>query len=124
MPKPYSDDLRERVVAATQDGATVREAAAVFAVSESSVVKWSQRFRATGSAAAKPMGGDQRSKLTAHRQTVLAIIEKEPDLTLDEIKMRLAAEGILAGRSSINRFLKSERISFKKNAARERAGAP
>ena len=121
MPKAYSDDLRERVAYATQEGATVRETAAVFAVSESSVVKWSQRFRATGSAAAKPMGGDQRSKLTAHRQSVLAIIEKEPDLTLDEIKMRLAAEGILVGRSSINRFLKSERISFKKNSARKRA---
>jgi transposase len=124
MPRAYSNDLRARVVGLTQEGASVREAAAQFGVSVSSVVKWSQRFRLTGSAGAKPMGGDQRSKLKAHREPVLAIIEAEPDLTLDEIRARLAAQGILVGRSTIGRFFEHERISFKKNAARHRATAP
>ncbi|MEM9050277.1 MAG: helix-turn-helix domain-containing protein, partial [Pseudomonadota bacterium] len=55
--KPYSLDLRERDVARVSAGAPVRSIAAAFDVTVSSVVNWSQRWRATGSAAAKPMGG-------------------------------------------------------------------
>jgi transposase len=51
MARVYSLDLRERVLAAVLSGQSFRVA---------SVVKWSQRFRATGSAAAKPMGGRAR----------------------------------------------------------------
>jgi len=55
MARPYSLDLRERAVARVAAGESVRSVAAVLQVSASSVVKWSQRFRATGSAAAGPM---------------------------------------------------------------------
>jgi len=57
MSKPYSEDLRERVVAAVEGGLSRRQAAEVFDVGVSSVIRWVQRFRATGSVAAKPMGG-------------------------------------------------------------------
>ncbi len=50
-------DLRERVVAFVTSGQTTRAASAAFDVSVASVVKWTQRVRASGSAAAKPMGG-------------------------------------------------------------------
>ena len=53
MARAYSLDLRERVVAFVSGGETTRAAAAVFDVSVSSVVKWTQRVRATGSAAAR-----------------------------------------------------------------------
>jgi len=53
MPGPYSLDLRERVVEAVDAGASCRAAAASFRVSVSTVVKWAQRWRATGSVAAK-----------------------------------------------------------------------
>jgi transposase len=56
MGRAYSLDLRERVVAA---GASCRSVAATFKVSVASVVKWSQRFRATGSAAAHKVGGQR-----------------------------------------------------------------
>jgi transposase-like protein len=52
MARPYSLDLRERVVAAVESGRRVREFASSFGVSVSSLVKWSQRYRRTGSAAA------------------------------------------------------------------------
>ena len=55
MGRAYSLDLRERVVAAVASGESCRAVAATFKVSVASVVKWSQRFRATGSAAARPM---------------------------------------------------------------------
>ncbi len=57
MARPYSLDLREQVVAAVAAGGSCRSVVSTFGMSVSSVVKWSQRFRATGSAAAKPMGG-------------------------------------------------------------------
>jgi transposase len=60
MSRPLSTGLRDRVVARVAAGETVRSVAAVFGVSVSSVVKWSQRWRATGSASPNPMGGKGR----------------------------------------------------------------
>ena len=56
MARPYSKDLRDRVVGSVAGGRSCRATAAIFGVSVASVVKWSQRWRATGSAAAKQMG--------------------------------------------------------------------
>ena len=61
MTKPYSEDLRTRVVAAVVVGASCRDAAKRFSIGVSSVVRWAQRFRRTGSVAAKPMGGERNS---------------------------------------------------------------
>ena len=61
MPRAYSLDLRERVVGLVASGEPCRAVAELFDVSVASVVKWSQRARATGSAAAKPMGGKRPS---------------------------------------------------------------
>ena len=55
MVRAYSLDLRERVVGAVLAGQSCRAVSKTFGVSVASVVKWSQRFRATGSAVAKPM---------------------------------------------------------------------
>ncbi|SSX47280.1 unnamed protein product [Ciceribacter sp. T2.26MG-112.2] len=60
MPKAYSLDLRERAVSRVLAGEPVRSVASVFAVSVSSVVKWSQRYRATGSVTPGRSGGRRR----------------------------------------------------------------
>jgi transposase len=57
MSRPYSLDLRERVVASVEAGASRHEAADRFEVSVSSAIRWVQRFMREGSAAAKPLGG-------------------------------------------------------------------
>lgn len=57
MSRPLSNDLRERVVAAVSGGESCRAVAARFGVAVSSVVKWSQRHRATGSVAPGKMAG-------------------------------------------------------------------
>ena len=80
--KPYSLDLRERVVARVAAGEPVRSVAAAFEVSVSRVVKWSQRWRATGSAAAKPVGGKRRDVMAPARDYVPARLEEEPSLAL------------------------------------------
>ena len=70
MVKPYSLDLRERVVAAVAAGESCRAAAERFDVSVSSVVKWVQRQRATGSAAALAMGGRRPFALAGERDQI------------------------------------------------------
>jgi transposase len=57
MPKPYSRDLRERVVRAVEAGASCHEAVATFEVGVSSAIRWVARWRQTGLVAAKPMRG-------------------------------------------------------------------
>jgi putative transposase len=57
MARPYAIYLRARAVARVQAGESVRFVAQVLDISRSSVVKWSQRFTATGSPAAGKMGG-------------------------------------------------------------------
>lgn len=123
MAKPYSQDLRKRVVAAVEGGLSRRQAAVLFDVASSTVVHWMRRLRETGSVAAKPMGGDHRSRLMAERDWILARIEAEPDLTLEELRDELRERGISVGYGTVWRFFAREDITFKKKRARGRARA-
>lgn len=115
MPRPCSEDLRRRIVRAVEDGASVREAAEVYEVAPSTVVKVHQRWRDTGAVAPAPMGGDQRSHgVEAHGPAIMALIEKQPDLTLSEICAALVAKGIEVSRSALWRFFDRHDVSFKK----------
>jgi transposase len=127
--RPYSLDLRERVVGAVAAGESCRSVAKRFDVSVASVVKWSQRFRATGSAAAKPMGGHRPYALTGEREWLLARIAAEPDLTLRALLAELADRGVKVSYFAVWHFFEHEGISFKKKPARRGArsggrGAP
>src|SRR5271170_4443057 len=93
MARPYSRDLRDRVVAAVASGRTCRATAELFKVSVASVVKWSQRWRATGSAAAKPMGG-RKLILLSEREWLLGRLAASPDVTLRGLRAELAERGI------------------------------
>src|SRR3984893_9995997 len=84
MPKPYSEDLRERVIEAIESGASRREAGENFRLSPSSAVKWWRRWHDTGTVKAKPSGGS-KSPLEEHAEWLLALVAAQPDLTLDEI---------------------------------------
>ena len=71
MVRPYSTDLRERVVSAVLAGERCRAVAARYEVAVSSVVKWSQRYRRTGSVAPDKMGGYRRRVLEPHRDFIV-----------------------------------------------------
>jgi putative transposase len=118
MPRPYSNDLRERVVSAVGSGESCRSVAARFGVSVSSVVKWSQRRRATGSVAPDRMGGYRRRVLVPHRAFIVEQIERTPHLTLHGLKALLAARGITVSHDTVWTFLRREGLRFKKNAVR------
>jgi len=122
MSRPYSLDLRERVAARVAAGEACRSVAALFGVSVSSVVRWSQRLRQTGSAAAKPMGGKRPLVLAGERAWLLARIAEKPDLTLRALAAELAERGIVVSLGAVWLFFAREKISFKKKPARRRAG--
>jgi transposase len=124
MARPYSLDLRERVVSAVASGESCREVAATFNISVASVVKWSQRHRATGSAAAKRMGGNRPQSLAGERDWVLARLAAVPDLTLRALVIELGARGVVTSYGSVWRVVHRAGISFKKNSFRLRAGSP
>lgn len=121
MARPYSLDLRERVVTAVQSGQPCRAVAATFRVSVASVVKWSQRFRATGSPAAKPMGGHRPFALAGEQDWLLARVSEEPDITTRALAAELAERDIKVSHVAVWNFLKRERLTFKKKPARKRA---
>lgn len=118
MTRPLSTDLRERVVSAVEAGETVRRVADRFGVAVSTVVKWSQRFRATGSVAPGKVGGHRRRVLEPHRDLIVELIERTPHLTLHALKDRLAERGIVVSHNAVWVFLRREGLSFKKNAVR------
>jgi transposase len=117
---PYSTDLRERAVEAVESGASRREIAEIFKVGVSSVIRWCQRWSETGSAAPKRSGGSV-SPLEEHSDWILALIAKQPDLTLEEILAAMAKQGIPGSRSALQRFFDRHNVSFKKKPARGRA---
>lgn len=124
MGKARSDDLRERVVDAVSSGMSRRQAAARFQVSAASAVRWVTLKVETGGIGQRPRGGKPRSPLGPHTDWLLALNEVENDLTLAQIGQRLLDErGLATTETSIRRFFKRHRISFKKNTARQRADA-
>ena len=124
MPRPYSLDLRQRVVGAVEQGQSCRMVAELFDVSVSSVVKWCQLARESGSPAARPMGSRLKRKLLNEREWILSRLSEEPDITLRALVAELQVRGVEASYGSLWRLLRDEGISFKKKPARKRAGSP
>jgi transposase len=87
MSKALSVELREGVVAAIAAGASCHGAAARFGVGASSAIRWWAMPRKSGSVAPGPLGGDRRSgRMDAHAPLILAMVERTPDMTLEEMR--------------------------------------
>lgn len=124
MGKARSDDLRERVVAAVAAGMSRRQAAARFQVGVSSAIRWVTLQAETGGIGQRPRGGKPRSPLAPHTDWLLALIAAENDLTLAQIGQRLLEDrDVRTNEASLRRFFKRNRITVKKNTARQRADA-
>ena len=93
MAKPYSQDLRDRVIDAVRTGEMSRRAAARhYAVSESVAVKWLERVERQGSREPVGHGGHRASKLMPHREFLEAARAEKSDVTLQALCDRLSAE--------------------------------
>jgi len=115
MGKPYSVDLRERVVAAVERGGmSCHEAAAHFGVGISTAINWVRRLRETGSVAPGQMGGHKPKSISgAHRTWLLARTKK--DFTLRGLVAELAERGLKVDYRTVWSFVHDEKLSFKKN---------
>jgi putative transposase len=124
MAKPYSVDLRERVVSAVEAGGLSRNAAALrFGVAISTAIRWVRRFRETGSVAPGRMGGRRPKAIgDAHRAWLLQRT-REQDFTLRGLVAELAARGLEVDYRTMWNFVHAEKLSVKKNRARQRAGS-
>lgn len=121
MAKPYSGDLRERVARSMVEGRSARETARLFGVSVASVVKWSQRLRATGSAEALPMGGHRKRILASEQAWLLARLAEQPDLTVRSLTTELGERGFVVSHNTVWSLLRAAGFSFKKKPVRRGA---
>jgi transposase len=121
MARPYSQDLRIRLVRIVENGRSARGTAKLFSVSPSSAVKWTQRWRREGSIAPSKTRGHRRSLLEPHAEWILQLIEERPDLTLEEIRAALKTRGVSASIGTVWNFFDRRNISYKKKPARIRA---
>lgn len=124
MGKPYSLDLRERVVGAVEKGGlSQRRAAAHFAVGISTVILWVRRFRESGSVAARQMGGHKPKAIRGEHRTWLLTRAQEKDFTLRGLVAELAERGLKVDYRTVWNFVHAEKLSFKKNRGRQRTGS-
>ena len=118
MVRPLSNDLRERVVSAVAEGASCRSVAERFGVAVSSVVKWAQRQRATGSVAPAKIGGYRKPALDPYRAFIVERIERTPHPTLRGLEDELAAQGVKVSHNAVWLFLRREELTFKTHSVR------
>ena len=115
MGKPYSVDLRERVVGAMEDGMSTRQAAARFSIGIATAGAWGRLKRAQGDVRPAKQGKPKGSVLDAHTDFILGALRQTPDLTLDEMVERLAAErDVRVVRTAVWKFLDRHDQTHKK----------
>lgn len=125
MAKPYSNDIRERVVSAVVDeGLSRRAAAARYSIGVSSAIRWVDRFEETGSVAPGQMGGHKPKKIRGEHHVWLVQRCQEKEFTLRGLVSELAERGVEVDYRSVWNFVHAEKLSFKKNRGRQRARPP
>jgi len=114
MGKPYSVDLRERVVAATEAGTSIGEAAKRSCVSKAAAGSWTRFKRATGAVVPAPQGKPKGSVLDTHADFIFDVLAEAPDTTLVELAERLAEErGVKVVHTAVWKFLDRRDMTHK-----------
>ncbi len=122
MTRPYSMDLRDRAISRVLAGESVRSVALALSISAATVVRWSQRYRALGSAAPGKVGGHKVGVLTGvHRDWLLN--RTRIDFTLRGLVGELAEQGVKVDYVQVWRFVHAEGLSFKKKRSSRRTAA-
>ena len=112
MGKPYSLDLRKRVVAAIDAGLSCNQAAKQFGIGISTAIGWARRLRETGSIAPGQMGGHKPKAISGEYRVFVLQRIKDGDFTLRGLVAELAERGL--NYRSVWEFVHAEELSFKK----------
>jgi transposase len=115
--KAYSQDLREKVIAAVaQDKQANREIAETLSLGEATIERWTRRQRETGSVAAAAHAGGVARVLAPHEAFLRAAVKAQPDISLDELCGRVQAElGLKVNGSMVSRELTRLQLPRKKS---------
>ena len=114
MGKPYSFDLRRRVVAAIEAGMSRNQAAKQFGVAISTAIGWMQRVEQTGSVAPGQMGGHKPKAISGEHAVWLSQRIRAGDFTLRGLAAELGERGLKVDYRSVWEFVHAEKLSFKK----------
>ena len=115
MAQALSMDLRVRLLAAVDDGMSCRGAAVRFGVAPSTAIRWQAQWRETGSVAAKPQGGDMRSRGVEERaEDILDFWRARKDISLEELRAGLAEGGFQVSVAGLHRFFVRRGMTRKK----------
>jgi transposase len=130
MGKPYSLDLRKRVVSAIEGGLSRNQAAKRFGVAISTAIGWMRRVKETGSVAPGKMGGHKPKGISGEHSVWLSQRLRNGDFTLRGLVSELAARGLKVDYRSVWAFVHAEKLSIKKKrggwrarSSRDRAAA-
>ena len=113
MGKAYSNDLRCRVVTAMA-GRSCRDVGATFDVAPSTAGNWHRRYRSESSRAARPMGGDRRSKMLEQAGWIAERLAETPEMTLGEVRDDLVGRGVCVSYASVWRTVRKLGLRHKK----------
>lgn len=113
MGATYSQDLRDRVIAARDRGLRTKQVADVFGVSASWVRRVMQRRRETGQTTARSRGGATVVKIDLDR--LRRLVDHQPDATVRELHGRL---GVDCSVSAVDMALRRLGLTFKKRQSR------
>jgi transposase len=116
MPRPYSLDLRRRIIASCRQGIAYRQVSDVYGVSASCAVKLAARARQTGSLEPDTLGRPPGSgKLEPYRDFLIDTVTARPDITMPELAARLEeVHAVVAHPASLSRFLRKAGFTYKK----------
>ena len=114
MGKPYSFDLRRRVVAAIEAGMSRNQAAKQFGIAISTAIGWMQRVEQTGSVAPGQMGGHKPKAISGEHAVWLSQRIRAGDFTLRGLAAELGERGLKVDYRSVWEFVHAEKLSFKK----------
>ncbi len=115
MGRPYSMDLRERVIGAIESGMSTRQAAARFDIGIATAGTWARLKRSKGDVSPARQGKPKGSVLDPHAEFIFDLIEENRDVTLEEIAAQLASErGLAVVATAVWKFLNRHDMTHKK----------
>jgi transposase len=124
MGKPYSLDLRKRVVGAIEGGMSRNQAAKRFGIGISTAINWMQRQQKTGSVTPGQMGGHKPKAISGEHAIWLSQRIRNSDFTLRGLVVELGERGLKVDYRSVWRFVHAEKLSFKKKRGGWRTRSP
>lgn len=124
MPRPYSADLRERVLGACERGeGSQEEIARRFGVCPATISSWRRIARVEGRRTARPHSGGPRPRLAAPALAVLReLVAEDNHATLADYAARLAERmGVRVSNPVLCKALKRMKLTRKKRRSGPRS---